>query len=241
MIGEDKKKYTVTKTIPEAPGVVSLELSCDTLRSLGEVGPLYIPGQFITVYLPELGTPEGKAYSISSALGEPLRITVEERGQFSRHLCALKPSGSFFASEPGGYFYSESDTSTLVMLAAGIGVAPFRSVILENLKKNPARRIVLLYSSRTMQNIVFRRELEELAAKHEAFEVHHFITREENLPEGVTKGRMSAEAILKAVGDAPDPEFFICGSISFVRDMWKGLKLAGVEEERLYTEAFFAQ
>jgi len=93
------------------------------------------------------------------------------------------------------------------MLAAGIGVAPFRSVILENLKKNPARRIVLLYSSRTMQNIVFRRELEELAAKHEAFEVHHFITREENLPEGVTKGRMSAEAILKAVGMHPTRSF----------------------------------
>jgi ferredoxin-NADP reductase len=52
---------------------------------------------------------------------------------------------------------------------------------------------------------------------------------------------MSAEAIVKAVGDAPEQEFFICGSISFVRDMWKGLKLAGIPEENLYTEAFFAQ
>ena len=156
MIGDDKKKYTVTKTIPEAPGVVSLELLCEGGT------PLYIPGQFITVYLPELGTPEGKAYSISSAHDEPLRITVEERGEFSHHLCALKPGDTFLASDPSGYFYSESGTSTLVMLAAGIGIAPFRSVILESLKKNPARRIVLLYSSRTMETIVFRRELESL-------------------------------------------------------------------------------
>jgi ferredoxin-NADP reductase len=231
----NKKKYTVTNTHAETPGVVSLELACEG------GAPLYIPGQFITVYMPEQGSPEGKAYSISSASNEPLRITVEERGQFSRHLCALKAGGSFLASEPEGYFYSESDTSTLIMLAAGIGIAPFRSVLLASLQKNPTRRIVLLYSSRTMQNIIFREELEKLAAKHKAFEVHHFITREEHVPEGVTKGRMSAEAILKKMGNAPDPEFFICGSISFVRDMWKGLKTAGVEEERLYTEAFFAQ
>jgi ferredoxin-NADP reductase len=235
MIEDDKKKYTVTKTIPEVPGVVSLELSCEG------GAPLYIAGQFITVYLPELGTPEGKAYSISSAHDEPLRITVEERGPFSRHLCTLKVGDTFLASEPSGYFYSESGTSTLVMLAAGIGIAPFRSVIQESLQKNPSRRIVLLYSSRTMETIVFRKELDELAAKHEAFEVHHFITREENIPAGATKGRMSAEAIVKAVGDAPEQEFFICGSISFVRDMWKGLKLAGIPEENLYTEAFFAQ
>ncbi|HUD03170.1 MAG TPA: FAD-dependent oxidoreductase [Candidatus Paceibacterota bacterium] len=235
MIEDDKKKYTVVSSRIEVPGVVRLELSC-------EVGaPLYIPGQFITVYLPELGTPEGKAYSISSTQDEPLRITVEKRGEFSRHLCALKPGDTFLATEPEGYFYSESDTSMLVMLAAGIGVAPFRSMILESLKKNPARRIVLLYSSRTMKTIVFKKELDELAAKHKTFEVHHFITREENISAGMTKGRMSAEAILQAVGDAPEQEFFICGSISFVRDMWKGLKLAGVQEDNLYTEAFFAQ
>ncbi|MGC9602844.1 MAG: hypothetical protein ABSE76_03895 [Minisyncoccia bacterium] len=232
---ENKKKYTVIKTTSEAPGVVSLELSCE------DGTPLYIPGQFITVYLPELGTPEGKAYSISSAPNESLRITVEERGEFSRTLSALKPGGVFLASEPEGYFYSESKTSALVMLAAGIGIAPFRSVILESLQKNSARLIHLFYSNRTMQNIVFRDEFALLAARHESFKVHHFITREENLPGGITSGRMSAEAILKAVGKAPDPEFFICGSIPFVRDMWKGLKSAGVSEERLYTEAFFAQ
>jgi len=95
------------------------------------------------------------------------------------------------------------------MLAAGIGVAPFRSVILENLKKNPARRIVLLYSSRTMQNIVFRRELEELAAKHEAFEVHHFITREENLPRESQKAGCLPRRYLKRWGMHPTRSFYL--------------------------------
>jgi ferredoxin-NADP reductase len=230
----DKKLYTVTGTVAEAPGVSTLQLAC------AGRAPSYIPGQFITVYLPELGTPEGKAYSISSAPGEPLGITVSARGEFSRRLCALGPGDTFLASAPSGYFYSESATSTLVMLAAGIGIAPFRSVMLDAAKKNTARPLLLFYSNRTIADTVFDGMLGKLAAAHQSVGVNRFITREENLPVGVTRGRISAEAVLRAIGEAPDPEFFICGSISFVRDMWRGLKSAGISEDRLYTEAFFS-
>lgn len=234
MQATDKKIYTVSKIVAEAPGVSTLELVCEG------GAPLYISGQFITVYLPELGTPEGKAYSISSAPGEPLRITVKKLGEFSQRLCSLKSGDTFAAAEPVGYFFSESKTSTLVMLASGIGIAPFRSVMLDSMKKNPTRPLYLFYSHRTMQDTVFDNMLNKLAAAHDTVEVHHFITREENLPAGVTRGRISADAVIKTVGDAPDPEFFICGSISFVRDMWCGLKSAGISEDRLYTEAFFS-
>lgn len=87
---------------------------------------------------------------------------------------------------------------------------------------------------------MFGKQLEALAAAHPAVQVHHFITRDGNAPAGMARGRVSAEQIVRAVGDAHDPEYFICGSISFVRDLWRGLKAAGVSEDRLYTEAFFS-
>ncbi len=228
------KKYTVLRVVPETPGVVTLQLACTDGISL------YIPGQFITVYLPELGTPEGKAYSISSAPGEPLCVTVRARGEFSRRLCALRPGDTFLASEPCGYFYSESTASALVMLAAGIGVAPFRSMILDAVRKNSARTLLLFYSNKTMSDIVFGGLLDTLAAAYPAVRVNHFITKEESLPEGVVRGRITAEAVVHAIEEVPDPEFFICGSISFVRDLWSGLWSAGINEDRLYTEAFFS-
>lgn len=234
MQATDNKTYTVAKTVREALGTTTLEItSADGI-------PPYIPGQFITVYLPELGTPEGKAYSISSAPYEPLAITVSARGEFSRRLCSLNPGDTFTASAPSGYFYSESKTSTLVMIAAGIGIAPFRDVMLDSLKENPARRLILFYSNRTMADIVFAKTLDELAAANPSVEVHRFITREEVRSAGISGGRISAEAVVRGVADAPDPEFFICGSISFVRDLWRGLRSAGVGEDRLYTEAFFS-
>ena len=98
---------------------------------------------------------------------------------------------------------------------------------------------MLFYSNRTIADIVFENELAQLVATHPNLTVHHFITREDPLPNGMTHGRMTADAIIREVGNAPDPEYFICGSIEFVRDLWRGLKAAGVPEERLYTEAFF--
>jgi ferredoxin-NADP reductase len=227
------RKYTVTKTLIEAPGVTTLELSC------AEGSPSYIPGQFITVYLPELATPEGKAYSIASASDETLRITVRERGEFSRHLSQLHVGDSFFASAPSGYFYSESNESSLVMIAAGIGIAPFRSMMLDAIRHDPARRLMLFYTNRTTADIVFKKELAELVAAHPNLTVHHFVTREKKIPAGVTQGRMSAEVIVREVGSAPDPEYFICGSIEFIRDLWRELKASDVPEDRLYTEAFY--
>ncbi len=222
----------MTKTTAETDSAVTLELSSEQTLS-------YVPGQFLTIYLPELATPEGKAYSIASAPHEPLRITVSARGEFSRHLCAMHVGDTLHASDPSGYFYSESKSSTLIMLAAGIGIAPFRSIILDALRNEPTRRLMLFYTNRTIADVVFRDELDALAATHPNFTVHHFITREDLLPAGITRGRMSAEAIIREVGDAADPEYFMCGSIEFVRDFWRGLKAAGIAEDRLYTEAFF--
>jgi ferredoxin-NADP reductase len=125
------------------------------------------------------------------------------------------------------------------MLAAGIGIAPYRSIIIDALRNDPQRRLMLFYSNRTIADIVFENELAQLVATHPNLTVHHFITREEKLPKGVIHDRMSAELIVREVGDAPDFEYFICGSIEFVRDLWRGLKAAGVPEDRLYTEAFF--
>ncbi len=230
--GEPKERYRVREKIAEAPAVFTLKLS----REDGTT-PSYLPGQFITIYFPELGTPEGKAYSISSAPFEPtLAITVKKMGEFSNRLCALQTGDALVASRPCGYFFSESRESSLVLIAAGIGIAPFRGIILDALQHNPKREIFLFYSNRTVSDIIFANLLTSLPA----VTVIHFITREMSVPQEMRCGRMSAASLLETIGEAPNPEFLICGSISFVRDLWRELQKAGVAEECIYTEAFFS-
>lgn len=229
----DKKVFTVDTLSIESPGVKSLHLVCN-----GEVDA-HIPGQYLTVYLPELGTPEGKAYSISSAPWEKLCLTIREMGEFSNRLCALRPGDTLLASRPNGYFYSESESTTLVMLAAGIGITPFRSIILNAIKKTPTRPIKLFYSNRTTLDMVFGKALDTLSASHPLFEINYFITRETNLPTNMKPGRIKTDLVLDSLRSDPDAEVMICGSISFVQDYWRNLKKAGVNVEKIYTEAFF--
>lgn len=236
MKDDAKHIYRVVGRKEEAPGVITLQLD----RGDGAV-PEWRAGQFITVYFPELHTPEGKAYSISSSpLEKHLSITVKAMGEFSNGIHRLKIGDALSASDPYGFFYSESEDASLVMVAAGIGIAPFRSLIHESLSSNPDRKLVLYYCNRTLKDVVFKGELDRLTQGHLNFEVVYHLTREADVPLGMRGGRIAAAEIAKRSRGLSHPEFFLCGSISFIRDLWNGLRASGIPEESIYTEAFFS-
>jgi ferredoxin-NADP reductase len=234
MMQENNSVYIVEEVIRETENVVTLKLSCkDGL-------PSYIPGQFITVFFPETNHLEGKSYSISSAPHEKnMSITVKGVGVFSNALSAKKVGDTITASPPYGYFYSESETSSLVIVTGGIGIAPFRSMIVNSLYKNRERKIILLYANKTKSSIIFRKEFDELEKKFpESFKVVYYITQEIDV-DGAVHGRIAVTDIVKESVAITESEIFLCGSIAFVRDYWRDLKASGVSEEKIYTEAFF--
>ena len=226
--------YTVEEVQQETPNAVTLFLS----PKVGAVS--YRPGQFITVYFPETGHAEGKSYSISSSPDEKyMALTVKGVGTFSNKLVAMKPGDTISGSRPYGYFYTEEETSSLILVAGGIGSAPFRSMIVDTLYKYPTRKIYLFYSNKTRGDIIFKKEFDALAEKYDdRFFVQQYLTQEV-ATDGIKQGRILVRDILEQSQSLLEREFFICGSISFVRDYWKGLKGAGVAEESIYTEAFF--
>ncbi len=235
MSQELNTRYIVREIISETPGVSTLRLSLAN----GAI-PTYVPGQFITVYAPELGTPEGKAYSISSAPHEKtLNITVKDMGKFSHYLCSRKQGDELEGSLPYGYFFSESSTSTLALVCGGIGIAPFRSMLLQAAHETPRRSIALFYSNRTAQDIVFKKTLDELQETDRNLRVQNFITRE-HAEHPMIKGRITAKRIVESLDNTQPAEFLLCGSISFVRDLWRELRAEGIPEETIYTEAFFS-
>lgn len=236
MQNEIKEQYVVLEKTVEAPGVSTLTLA------LANGGiPRFTAGQFITVYFPDTGTAEGKAYSISSDPEEPsLGITVRAIGQFSNRLCALSPRDIITASLPYGYFSSGDENTGLVLIAAGIGITPFRSIIRDAIRKDPKRKIALFYTSRTMADAVFKDEFDAIQAASPNFMVRYFVTREDAVPVDVIKRRMRAKDIFEVCENLDNREFLICGAISFVRDLWRGLHECGVPADAIYTEAFFS-
>lgn len=227
---EDRQIYVVKGKKQETHDTATLLLA----YADGSI-PSFVPGQFISIYFPELNTPEGKSYSISNPPGEKtFNITVKGIGEFSNRLCAIEPGNIVLGSLPYGFFFSEQDDTNLVMIAGGIGITPFRSVILNAGIQTPERKLSLFQSTRTVADLLFFSEL----SHKEGLVTNYFITREQQPCVRAVTRRVSAKDILENC-NVEHSEFFICGSISFVRNIWKDLKRCGIDESKICTEAFF--
>lgn len=222
----EKLQAVVQKVTKEAPNINRIYFLLSGNWKLE-----YIAGQYITVYISDSGTPQGKAYSLSSAPHEKqMSITVKNvGGEYSSYLCSLKKGDKFMISRAYGFFNPKT-SRPIVALAAGVGVSPIISVIKDEAhKNNHATRLHL--SNKSHQYIAHSSDLVSLDTT-----VRHYITAELTVPNHMSKGRIALDS---CVNTAEDAFYMICGSLQFVRDMWQGLVERGIAPESITTETFF--
>jgi len=140
----------------------------------------------------------------------------------------------------GGYFVWEPSLGgPLLLIAGGSGVVPLMAMLRERAVANPRPPTALLYSSRTFDDIIYREELDALAAADAGLRIIQTLTRSQ--PQGWT-GRarridraMLAEAIAAA---GAQPLAYICGPTLLVEAAANGLVELGVPAARVRTERF---
>lgn len=224
IIAETPSVRTITLDIPDWPG--------------------HLPGQHVDVRLTaEDGYQAERAYSIASAPGEPLAITVERLtdGEVSPYLVdELRPGDQFEVRGPiGGYFVWEGASGPLLLLAGGSGVVPLRSMLRHRIRTGSTVPVRLLYSSRTWQDVIYRDELAKLDA--EGIEVIHTLTRQQ--PPGWTGYTRRVDATMLAEVAWPPsagPLTYVCGPTNFVEAVARSLTLLGHSPLRIRTERFGA-
>jgi ferredoxin-NADP reductase len=206
--------------------------------------PGHRAGQHVDVRLTaEDGYRAERAYSIASAPGEPVAITVErlDDGEVSPYLTdELRPGDAIELRGPiGGYFvWGPENGGPLLLVAGGSGIVPLRAMLRhrERTASNvPAR---LLYSSRSLDDVIYRTELDEVS---DGVEIVHTLTREQ--PPGWTgHARRVDAALLAEVAWAvdEDPLAFVCGPTSFVETVADALVELGYPPPRVKTERFGA-
>lgn len=200
----------------------------------------FISGQYVDIKPPSING-HGKSYTISSTPDDELiRITIKRKGAVSSAIIDLNIGDSITFEGPYGVFYPEDNMHDVVFLAGGVGITPFFSFINSNISKNNNTNITLLYSNKTVQDIIFLNDLNESSDKCENLKVVHFITQEKNDNPLISEfERIDKDNIGKYVPQLNDKNYYICGSISFVADTWRMLKSIGVDEESIYTESFY--
>ena len=228
---------TVEEVVDETPRVRTIVLDVPDW-------PGHRAGQHLDIRLTaEDGYRAEREYSIASAPGEQVAITVErlEDGEVSPYLTEeLRPGDGLELRGPiGGYFvWGPDDGGPLLLVAGGSGVVPLRAIVRHRLRSGSDVPVRLLYSSRSLPDVIYRGELEQLG---DGVEVVHTLTREQ--PPGWTGfARRVDEALLGEVAwPANDgAHAFVCGPTSFVEAVASGLVGLGYPPARVKTERFGA-
>ena len=224
----------VTDTVTETPRVRTLILDVPAL-----VG--HRAGQHVDVRLTsEDGYQAERSYSIASAPGQPLALTVErlDDGEVSPYLVDdVVPGDKFELRGPiGGYFVWEPDGATepIFLVAGGSGIVPLMAML--RLRRDAGSTVPakLLYSSRTIDDVIYRDELQHIGA-----DVEQTLTRAQPPGwQGYTR-RVDIQ-LLRDVAFPPEdnPRVFVCGPTSFVEAVAEGLVALGHRPGRIRTERF---
>ena len=231
----------VVEVVTETPRTKSL-----VLKIPGWVG--HEAGQHVDVRLTaEDGYQAQRSYSIASAPeDEKLVLTVDrlEDGEVSPYLTDVLMAGDKleFRGPIGGYFTWEAkDGGPLFLVGGGSGVVPLMAMLRHRSAVGsdvPAR---LLYSSRSYEEIIYRKELENLAARDGSLEVIHTLTR--SRPEGWSDydRRIDAEMLAEVAWPPDDmPLVFVCGPTPLVEAVASALVSLGHDPARVKTERFGA-
>jgi ferredoxin-NADP reductase len=228
----------VVELIDETPRCKSIVLDVPEWRG-------HRAGQHVDIRLTaEDGYQAERSYSIASAPEDRhLVLTVErlDDGEVSPYLVdELRPDDELELRGPiGGYFvWERSIGGPLLLVAGGSGVVPFRSMLRHWAAGEDNAAARLLYSSRTLPDVIYRQELTRFAAE-DLVDVQFVLTR--GWPDDWEghRGRVDRGFLEKAAW-APEerPLVYICGPTSFVEAVAQALVDIGHEPSRVKTERF---
>jgi ferredoxin-NADP reductase len=231
----------VVELVQETPRVASLYLNVPDW-------PGHLAGQHVDVRLTaEDGYVAERSYSIASPPEDRwLALTVErlDDGEVSPYLVGeLKVGDKLELRGPiGGYFvWRAGQDVPLLLVGGGSGVVPLMAMLRHRAKaarKGPAR---LLYSSRTLADVIYRDELERLAAADDRLSLFHTLTREK--PSGWAGfTRRVDEPMMQEVAWPKEqmPAVFVCGPTAFVEAAASLLVAMGYPPLSIKTERFGA-
>ncbi len=203
------------------------------------------PGQYMAVRIGGVDDPRGdsRTFSISSSPSDVDGVTVTTRlgpSPFKQRLFRIAAGEEVNLWGPFGNFVLETGHPA-VLLGGGIGITPFRSMIRFAAAERLETPVILLYSSRVAEEIVYRREFEELARSSPNFRPFLCVSRpaESKEPWSGRTGHVDAALIRETTRNLRGPVYYICGPPGMVREL-HGLLVRemGIPQQEVRTELF---
>lgn len=206
----------------------------------------FTPGQYMEWTLPhqQIDSRGNRRYfTIASAPTEDtVRIGVkfyDNSSSYKKSLLKIDSGTPIVAAQLSGDFTLPPLQTKTVLVAGGIGITPFRSMLQYLLDKGEKRDLVVLYSNKNEKEIVYRDVLDR-AEKELGIKVYYTVTDTTSASPGWKGmvGRFNPQSIQKAVSDYKERTFYISGPHTMVSGCESVLKEMGVSRNKIKVDYF---
>ncbi len=209
---------------------------------------VYQAGQFLTLVFQVNGKERRRSYSFCSSpdVNEPIAIAVKlvENGEISRFIHHQLQKGDVVEiAEPNGQFIYQPAGEikrTLFLFAAGVGITPLFSILKTALVRESNSKIVLIYSSRSVDNTLFADEIESWAAAYtDRLTVIHLYSNAKNLYRARLNGILINQLVKEQMTFEKDEAvFYTCGPVDYMDVCRITLLSSGVKPSQIKRETF---
>jgi ferredoxin-NADP reductase len=233
------QQAVIERIVPRTPRVISvfLNVPLDT----------YVAGQHVDV---RLTAPDGyqaeRSYSIASAPGNPdIELVIErlDDGEVSPFFHDVaRPGDTIEVRGPiGGHFiWRPQDGGPILLIGGGSGVVPLMSITRAWSTAEPKTQLLLAYSARSWEDLIFRDELLDIQAREPSFTFIAATTRGARHREDDFDRRLDRSLLrqLLARWSHLARDVYVCGSNAFVETVTSSLVLEAVPVGRIRTERY---
>jgi predicted ferric reductase len=221
-----RHRLRVADVRSEGPGVVSIVVAGEHLEELRAESGQFLRWRFLT---PDHWL-NAHPFSLSAPpTATTLRLTVKALGDGSRNLQNL-PVGTWVIAEGpyGAVTSARRRRRHVLLIAGGVGITPMRALF-ETLPLRPGEDLLLLYRARATDELLFRDELEHIAADRGA-RLHYVL--------GTSRDALSASELRRMVPDVAERDVYMCGPPGLTTAVRSALRDAGLPPEQLHEERF---
>ncbi len=236
-----RHQLTVSRVTSVAPGVVNIEMSGYQLDRLAGHGGRFFTWRFLAPGLwwhPHPFSLSAEPLAPGPGGESKLRITVRNLGEGSGRLMRLRPGTRVAVEGPYGMFGTTARTrDKVVMIGAGVGIAPLRA-LLESTPFSPGNATILL-RGHSETELYLGSEILELCEDRGARLFHLTgprVRQETNwLPEDAVR---AGYTLASYVPDIADSDVYICGPAAWAGNVISAARAAGVGADQIHHERF---
>jgi ferredoxin-NADP reductase len=201
----------------------------------------FVAGQYVSFAVSDQGHRRSWSICSSPSIDHGFEIVIDPApmGVGTQFLQSMKPGDEAQVLGPLGRFVIDESGAeqAIVFIATGVGITPFRSMILDLLQvKNDQRPMTLYWGLRHAEDLIWQDEFQELSAHFKNFRFHPVLSRaaqEWPLCRGRVTDCLSIHALPENAG------YYLCGNDQMITDVRSLLEGKGVAPERIHREKFY--